>query len=64
MLNWHRLFGLFLIDYFTDSPYMVELEKDLSIKQQFWMWWCCAKGLANFRANCPMVWTTWLSITC
>ena len=35
MLNWHRLFGLFLIDYFTNSPYVVELEKDLSIKQQF-----------------------------
>jgi len=34
-MNWHRLFGLFLIDYFTGSPYEVELEKDLSLKQQF-----------------------------
>ncbi|MDP1615194.1 MAG: hypothetical protein Q8L68_05295 [Methylococcales bacterium] len=35
MTNWHRLFGLFLMDLFTDSPYVVELEKDLSQKQQF-----------------------------
>ena len=35
MTNWHRLFGLFLIDFFTNSPYAVELEKDLSIKQQW-----------------------------
>jgi hypothetical protein len=35
MMNWHRLFGLFLMDLFTGSPYVVELEKDLSFKQQF-----------------------------
>ena len=35
MINWHRLFGLFLMDFFTGSPYSVELEKDLSLKQQF-----------------------------
>ncbi len=35
MINWHRLFGIFLTDYFTDTPYTVELEKDLSLKQQF-----------------------------
>ncbi len=35
MTNWHRLFGLFLTDFFTNSPYVVELEKDLSLKQQF-----------------------------
>ena len=35
MINWHRLFGLFLMDYFTGSPYEVELKKDLSLKQQF-----------------------------
>ena len=33
-INWHRLFGLILIDFFTDSPFVVELEKDLSIKKQ------------------------------
>ncbi|NOQ36170.1 MAG: hypothetical protein GQ569_09785 [Methylococcaceae bacterium] len=35
MINWHRLFGIFLTDYFTDTPYSVELEKDLSLQQQF-----------------------------
>ena len=35
MINWHRLFGQALIDLFTDTTYVVELEKDLSLKQQF-----------------------------
>ena len=35
MIGWHRLFGLTLTDFFTDSAYRVELEKDLSFKQQF-----------------------------
>lgn len=35
MMNWHRLFGLALIDFFTDTGYTVELEKDLSLQQQF-----------------------------
>ena len=35
MTEWHRLFGLVLIDYFMGSPYAVELEKDLSLKRQF-----------------------------
>ncbi|MDI6792333.1 MAG: hypothetical protein QME81_05625, partial [bacterium] len=34
MIDWHRLFGLALIDFFTDSPFVVELEKDLSKKRQ------------------------------
>lgn len=34
MLNWHRLFGLALIDYFLDSPFVVELETDLSVTEQ------------------------------
>jgi len=33
--EWHRLFGLFLADYFTDSPFDVEVESDLSVQQQF-----------------------------
>ncbi len=33
-MNWHRLFGLLLTDFFTDSPFEVELEKDLSVKKQ------------------------------
>jgi hypothetical protein len=35
MINWHRLFGLGVTDFFADSGYEVKLEKDLSIKQQF-----------------------------
>ena len=35
MIQWHRLFGLSLMDYFEDTAYDVEVEKDLSIKQQF-----------------------------
>jgi len=34
-MDWHRLFGLVLTDFFSNSPYTVELEKDLSMKQQF-----------------------------
>ncbi len=34
-INWHRLFGLTLIDFFTDSNYQIELEKELSIKKQY-----------------------------
>jgi hypothetical protein len=35
MIDWHRLFGLALLDLFEGTPYEVELEKDLSVKQQF-----------------------------
>jgi hypothetical protein len=34
MIPWHRLFGLALRDLFTNSPWMVELERDLSLKKQ------------------------------
>ena len=34
-IKWHRLIGLFIEDFFTGSRYSVELEKDLSLKQQF-----------------------------
>ena len=33
--DWHRLFGLLLTDFFTDSPFIVEVERDLSEQQQF-----------------------------
>jgi hypothetical protein len=32
--DWHRLFGLVPIDYFTGTPFLVEIEKDLSLKKQ------------------------------
>src|SRR5438034_8942594 len=33
-MNWHRLFGLLLTDFFAGSPFRVELEKDLSLHKQ------------------------------
>ena len=35
MIQWHRLFGLVLSDFFSNTPYSVELECDLSLRQQF-----------------------------
>jgi len=32
--DWHRLFGLLLTDFFTGSPFVVEVERDLSQQQQ------------------------------
>jgi hypothetical protein len=32
--DWHRLFGLLLTDFFTDSPFVVDVERDLSVQQQ------------------------------
>jgi hypothetical protein len=32
--DWHRLFGLLLTDFFTGSPFTVEIERDLSVQQQ------------------------------
>jgi len=34
-MDWHRLFGLILTDYLAGTPYVVELEKDLSRMQQY-----------------------------
>ena len=34
-INWHRLFGLLLMDYLSDRGFSVELEKDLLLKRQF-----------------------------
>lgn len=33
--DWHRLFGLLLTDFFTGSPFSVEIECDLSTQRQF-----------------------------
>jgi hypothetical protein len=33
-LDWHRLFGLILTDFFSGSPFHVELERDLCLKKQ------------------------------
>jgi len=33
-LRWHRLFGIALTDLFTDTPWRVELEKELALSSQ------------------------------
>ena len=33
--DWHRLFGLLLTDFFSGSSFVVEVERDLSVQQQF-----------------------------
>jgi hypothetical protein len=32
--DWHRLFGMFVTAHFENSPYQVEVEKDLTVKKQ------------------------------
>ena len=34
MIDWHRIFGLSVTEHFRDTSYTVELEKDLSLRQQ------------------------------
>ena len=53
MLDWHRMFGLTLVDLFTDSPFEVELEKDLSIKQQWLDVVILRKGLGEIAEALP-----------
>src|SRR3954454_14020063 len=52
-MNWHRLFGLLLVDFFTDSPYVVELEKDLSGKKQFLDVVVLRRGAGSFAGWLP-----------
>jgi hypothetical protein len=33
MIIWHKILGVTLVDYFTDTPYSVEIEKELKIPQ-------------------------------
>jgi len=53
MINWHRLFGIFLVDYFTDTPYHVELEKDLSLTQQLLDVVVIKKESGEFQSTLP-----------
>lgn len=50
--DWHRLFGLLLIDYFTGSPFEVELERDLS-QQQFLDVVIVRRGPGQFADRLP-----------
>ena len=62
-MNWHRHFGLLLTDFFTGSPFVVELEKDLSLKKQLLNVVILRKGQGNSRNRCPTASKTWQRTT-
>jgi hypothetical protein len=51
--DWHRLFGLLLTDFFTDSPFTVEIERDLSAQQQFLDVVILRRGRGRFAGHLP-----------
>jgi len=51
--DWHRLFGLLLTDFFTDSPFAVEIERDLSAQQQFLDVVILRRGRGRFTEHLP-----------
>lgn len=51
--DWHRLFGLLLIDFFTDSPFIVEVERDLSLQQQLLDVVILRRGRGQFVGRLP-----------
>ena len=51
--DWHRLFGLLLADYFTGSPFVVEVERDLSVQQQLLDVVIIRRGRGRFAGRLP-----------
>jgi hypothetical protein len=51
--EWHRLFGLLLTDFFTGSPFTVEVERDLSEQQQFLDVVILRRGRGRFVGRLP-----------
>lgn len=51
--DWHRLFGLLLTDLFSDSPFTVEIERDLSAQQQFLDVAILRQGRGRFAGRLP-----------
>jgi hypothetical protein len=51
--DWHRLFGLLLIDFFSGSPFVVEVERDLSIQQQLLDVLILRRGRGRFVGSLP-----------
>ncbi len=51
--DWHRLFGLLLTDFFTGSPFTVEVERDLSQQQQFLDVVILRRGRGRFVGRLP-----------
>src|SRR3954447_20411468 len=51
--DWHRLFGLLLTDFFTGSPFAVEVERDLSVQQQLLDVVIVRRGRGRFAGRLP-----------
>jgi hypothetical protein len=51
--DWHRLFGLLLTDFFTGSPFRVEVERDLSVQQQLLDVTIVRRGRGRFAGHLP-----------
>ena len=62
--DWHRLFGLLLTDFFTGSPFVVEVERDLSVQQQLLDVAIVRRGRGRFAGACPMAWRACARTTC
>jgi hypothetical protein len=51
--DWHRLFGLLLMDFFSGSPFAVEVERDLSVQQQRLDVTIVRRGRGRFAGRLP-----------
>src|SRR6516225_762670 len=51
--DWHRLFGLLLTDFFSGSPFAVEVERDLSAQQQLLDVVIVRRGRGRFVGRLP-----------
>jgi hypothetical protein len=51
--DWHRLFGLLLTDLFSGSPFVVEVERDLSVQQQLLDVAIVRRGRGRFAGRLP-----------
>src|SRR5262249_26957093 len=54
--DWPRLFGLLLTDFFTGSPFVVEVERDLSVQQQLLDVTIVRRGRGRFAGHLPDGW--------
>src|ERR1044071_10508115 len=51
--DWHRLFGLLLTDFFSGSPFVVEVERDLSVQQPLLDVVIVRRGRGRFSGRLP-----------
>ena len=51
--DWHRLFRLLRTDFFSGSPFVVEVERDLSVQQQLLDVVVVRRGRGHFAGRLP-----------